>query len=419
MRYALDIVRRMRRAISAMYITCCPTAKLTRYCCLVVPRWLFATKGIFVTFSCSAASPLLLALRLERTVWCDTHPNVGHILHVVLSNCSTDHRVLRRSEPPPLLPTKVEDSSADECPPEEHPSFSRKITTEYLRLGERFLGTPEEFSFPEDNAADSNNSTATVAGNALLPSPSTRSSAIDTGASKRVGVIRGREHVADVRDSGSDLEAGVWLGRSQKSRKSGGYQGVSGVSNGDEEEAGLEMREAWPATTMEDQTGSFVGGRGDGRVLAMSPSARRAKSPPPPSLPPEPRPRRRVGSPAAREAEARLSSRNKRSDGYSAGGRWVEYAGSPRGGQPAQSGGARKNVGSDDVESDGNDEGSPTALLSGVPRSDEASHDLSPEAVVDHGDQNEEGGKEESKGLVVKAAPSVQRRDRSASPSSR
>lgn len=50
MRYALDIVRRMRRAISAMYTTRCPTAKLTRYCCLVVQWSLFATKGIFVYF---------------------------------------------------------------------------------------------------------------------------------------------------------------------------------------------------------------------------------------------------------------------------------------------------------------------------------------------------------------------------------
>lgn len=288
-----------------------------------------------------------------------------------------------------------------------------------MRLGERFLGTPEEFSFPDDNAADSNNSTATVAGNAPLTSPSRRRSGIDTGANKRVGVIRGREHVADVRDSGSDMEAGVWLGRSQKSRKRGGYRAASGESNGDEQEAGLEMREAWPATTTEDETGNFVGDGGDGRVLAMSPSAGRAKLSPPCSLPPEPRPRRRLGSPAARKAEARLSSRNERSDGYSAGGRWVEFAGSPRVGQPAQSIGARQNVGSDDVESDGDDEGSPTALLSGVPRSDEASHALSPEVIVDHGDKNEEGGKEESEGLVVKAAPSVQRRDRSASPSSR
>lgn len=283
---------------------------------------------------------------------------------------------------------------------------------------------------------------ATVAGSAPPPSPSTRSSAIDTDASRRVGTIRGRDRdsgrervLTDVGDNGSDMEAGVWRGRSQRPRNRGGRRSViAGEGNGDEEETGLEMREAWPATTTEDETGSFVGGGGSSRVFPMSPlSGGRAKSPPPlppsppPSLPPEPRSRRRVGSPATREEEARLSSRIKLGEEYFAGGRWMEFAGSPQGGQPPIVGGTTQEyIGGDDDDDDddaegdvGDGRGSPTALLSRLSRSDGASLVVSPGAVEDDGDGSGEGGEEEEKGLMIEEAPSVQRRDRGPSPSSR
>lgn len=278
------------------------------------------------------------------------------------------------SEPAPFPPQTEEVLPEEERDPptlERHPSMTRQITTEYLRLGHIFLGKTEDYSVSPSSprAASSGAGAAGAAASAAATSGSLSppGKEVSSEASRHFGgrngggrppqhppPARGAQINGATKTEGGEKGRGAGMGNPRRGRR---------VARREEGEEGVEMRATTKTRAVIAQEEGEKGG-------GVGPSSRSAGGGP-----------GRVGSPVERgnslsPPRPMLSppQRNRASGPYrggvdGGGDRWIGFAGSPRGERQTPERG-RQSGGGGNVEGEellGNSVASHTAA-SGSPR---------------------------------------------------